>query len=291
MALTQVPLDSGVVNTLPVANGGTGVTTSTGSGSVVLSTSPTLVTPALGTPSSVVLTNATSVPVNQATGTLAVANGGTGLTSTPTNGQIDIGNGTGFTRAAITAGTGISVTNGSGSISIANSGVTSLASGRGVSVSGSTGSVTASLAAGTVLQVQSTTITSTFSSTSTTPTDITGFSVTITPQSSSNKILVFFSTTGSTGNSLNLYLNRNGTIIDVGSGGSSKNATIASIPAGNVAWEIPYAAQYLDSPATTSAVTYKIQADTDANTFYIGRRGQASDFNSPSTITAMEIAG
>ena len=38
--------------TLAVANGGTGVTTSTGTGSVVLSTSPTLVTPALGTPTS-----------------------------------------------------------------------------------------------------------------------------------------------------------------------------------------------------------------------------------------------
>ena len=38
--------------TLAVANGGTGVTTSTGSGSVVLSTSPTLVTPVLGTPAS-----------------------------------------------------------------------------------------------------------------------------------------------------------------------------------------------------------------------------------------------
>ena len=45
--------------TLPVANGGTGVTTSTGTGSVVLSSSPTLVTPALGTPSSLVGTNIT----------------------------------------------------------------------------------------------------------------------------------------------------------------------------------------------------------------------------------------
>ena len=41
-----------VAGTLVVGNGGTGVTTSTGSGSVVLSTSPTLVTPLLGTPSS-----------------------------------------------------------------------------------------------------------------------------------------------------------------------------------------------------------------------------------------------
>ena len=44
---------------LPVANGGTGVSTSTGSGNVVLSTSPTLVTPVLGTPSSGTLSGCT----------------------------------------------------------------------------------------------------------------------------------------------------------------------------------------------------------------------------------------
>jgi hypothetical protein len=50
MALTQVNLTNIVANTLPVANGGTGVTTSTGSGAVVLGTSPTLTTPTLTTP-------------------------------------------------------------------------------------------------------------------------------------------------------------------------------------------------------------------------------------------------
>ena len=48
-----------ITGTLPVANGGTGVTASTGTGSVVLSNSPTLVTPALGTPSALVGTNIT----------------------------------------------------------------------------------------------------------------------------------------------------------------------------------------------------------------------------------------
>jgi len=54
-------------NFLTVPNGGTGVATSTGSGSVVLSTSPTLVTPVLGTPTSGNLVNCTFPTLNQNT--------------------------------------------------------------------------------------------------------------------------------------------------------------------------------------------------------------------------------
>ena len=81
----KIGLATHVSGTLPVANGGTGVTSSTGTGSVVLSDSPTLVTPALGTPASGTLTNCTFPTLNQNTtgsaGSVANAlTAGTGVT-------------------------------------------------------------------------------------------------------------------------------------------------------------------------------------------------------------------
>lgn len=49
---------------------------------------------------------------------LAVADGGTGVSTVPTNGQLLIGNGTGYSVAALTAGAGVTITNGSGSITV-----------------------------------------------------------------------------------------------------------------------------------------------------------------------------
>jgi hypothetical protein len=118
----KIALASAVSGTLPVANGGTGVTTSTGTGDVVLSNSPTLVTPALGTPASGNLANCTFPTLNQnttgtagnVTGVVAIINGGTGNTTAQgamntfagatTSGQYLRGNGTNVVMAAIVAG-------------------------------------------------------------------------------------------------------------------------------------------------------------------------------------------
>lgn len=143
---------SNVTGTVAIANGGTGQTSqqtainalagAVTSGQYLRGNGTNVVMSAIQAGDVPTLNQNTTGTASNVTGVVAVANGGTGLSSTPTNGQLDIGNGTGFTRAALTAGTGISVTNGAGSISIDNTGVTSVAAGTGISVSASTGGVT-----------------------------------------------------------------------------------------------------------------------------------------------------
>lgn len=143
-----------LTNALTVANGGTGLATTTAYGLIAAGTTATGAfqqVSGTGTAGQVLTSNgAGALPTWQAStggvtsfsagttgftpstattgaitlaGTLAVANGGTGQT-TYTNGQLLIGNTTGntLTKATLTAGSGISITNGTGSITIAASG-------------------------------------------------------------------------------------------------------------------------------------------------------------------------
>lgn len=90
--VTGLPLTTGVTGTLPVANGGTGVTTSTGSGSVVLGTSPTVNNPTV---------------TNYTESVVAIGNSGTSQTLSLTNGTVQTVTLTGnctFTMPTATAG-------------------------------------------------------------------------------------------------------------------------------------------------------------------------------------------
>ena len=103
---------------------GTGATT--GSGSVVLATSPSLTTPNLGTPSAAVLTNATGLPMTTGvTGTLPVANGGTGVTSSTGSGSVVLSSGPVLTSPALGAATatsinGVAITSTSATLNLAS---------------------------------------------------------------------------------------------------------------------------------------------------------------------------
>ena len=118
--LSNVDLATQVTGNLPVTNlnGGTSASASTfwrGDGSWAAPTggSGTVTSVAATVPS---FLSVTGSPITTS-GTLAIA-----LASTPTNGQLLIGNGTGFSYAALTAGSNITITNSSGGISIASSG-------------------------------------------------------------------------------------------------------------------------------------------------------------------------
>ena len=102
----NVNLATQVTGTLAVANGGTGVTTSTGSGNNVLSTSPTLVTPILGTPTSGNLNNCTADGTNPV-----------GFRNIPRSGSAKT---TSYTLATSDVGDYIEVSTG-GSITVPNS--------------------------------------------------------------------------------------------------------------------------------------------------------------------------
>ena len=146
---------------------------------------------------------------------------------------------------------------------------------------------------GSVLQVVSAFKNDGFSSASTTFVDITGLTVSITPTSTTSKILILVTSNFSinTGNSPTVFnLVRNATNIATPATAPTYNGTVTPYIAGNISDQsVPWSVSFLDSPATTSATTYKVQGRGSAGTFYVNRRATA-DFNGTSTITVMEIA-
>jgi len=156
-----------------------------------------------------------------------------------------------------------------------------------------TGTIAAArLPAGSVLQVVSTTKTDVFSTTSTSFVDITSLSTTITPANASNKVLVtvtlIMGQSDVTGLTV-FNLVRGSTNISQPATTPSFNGTAGAFTsaADNL---MPVSFSFLDSPATTSATTYKVQGRINTGALLINRRNTA-DCNFTSTITVMEIAG
>jgi hypothetical protein len=151
---------------------------------------------------------------------------------------------------------------------------------------------------GSVLQVVSVAKTDTFSTTSTTFTDVTNLSVTITPKFSSSKILIICQLTVSATAavySIHPRLMRNSTPIFVSDAAGSRQQAITMYE-GAPASGVPIAINYLDSPATTSATTYKIQVRTNNSSYNayvnrtVGDNDEAAFARGVSSITVMEIA-
>jgi hypothetical protein len=154
---------------------------------------------------------------------------------------------------------------------------------------------------GSVLQVVSATLTTDFSTTSISYVDVTGLSVSITPTSASNKILIFvnMSMTMGAGGVVAFYqIVRNSTAIGLGTQAGASNLVTGGIyndpgvGSGGANQNFIYTnSQYLDSPATTSSTTYKIQYrnNTAGTAVYINKRSD-NYVSAISTITVMEIA-
>ena len=125
--------------------------------------------------------------------------------------------------------------------------------------------------------------------------DITGLSVAITPTRSDSKVLVKAVIYNSNANAVNFFrLLRGSTFIEQPSGTSSSGAVynahaFAYYNADN--WQDSTTIEILDSPATTSATTYKIQCAVTGGTCTINKFHGTSNYYGISTITAMEVSG
>ena len=158
---------------------------------------------------------------------------------------------------------------------------------------------------GSILQVVQTVKTDTFSTSSGTgsPATITGFSASITPSSTTNKVLVYVSIGQLSGNSdttWGIFMFRNGTKIFSGDvAGSRASGSIAGgIPSTGGTWRgNPALIMYLDSPSSTSAVTYTFSLGSNGSSIvYFNQDGRDTNAANDATRTAssiilMEVSG
>jgi len=156
-----------------------------------------------------------------------------------------------------------------------------------------------------ILQVVSTSKTDTFSMSSATYADVTGMSATITPQSTSSKILILvhanISVADDNGNGVFLQVVGGNAGTYVGDASSSRVRAAAAVTDTQADFRVSRAVlstviNFLDQPNTTSATTYKLQMRASStNAVFLNRSGV--DDNSTrgarvsSSFTVMEVAG
>lgn len=171
-------------------------------------------------------------------------------------------------------------------------------------IQGQTTAGNVKLPAGCILQTESTTVTGEFSSSSATLVDITGMTLTITPKYATSKILIRAQLNW--GGVINIYagirLYRGGTFIS-NSTSATGAQTYASLGCGgdndNFQYKLEHTAiEFLDSPATASAITYKLQVQSTGgpgtNTWHLNRPSNSDNaayiVRGTSTFTVQEIA-
>ena len=148
-------------------------------------------------------------------------------------------------------------------------------------------------ASGGIIQIAQTHKTDGFECTSQTYVDITGFSCSITPQSASNKILVRVMMTvtdaASDNTAATFRLLRGSTVI--GSDSSDDRQGIAVYYTGSAEGMHTIAFEYLDSPATTSATTYKVAMHGDStDAVQVNYWASNNNYRGTSNITLMEVS-
>ena len=147
---------------------------------------------------------------------------------------------------------------------------------------------------GGIIQIKQTFLnTATSTTTSGSFVDISGMSVSITPKFNTSKIFVMItlgSISSAAGISVGFRLLRDSTAV-----GNAADTTLQSgftnIYEGGNSSLFSASHNFLDSPATTSAITYKLQWRNSSGTTYLNRYSGSSDsYNGSSTITAMEVS-
>jgi hypothetical protein len=127
--------------------------------------------------------------------------------------------------------------------------------------------------------------------------DISGMSATITPSSSSNKVLVMWtaqvSSSGASGRGNLLRLLRGSSVVGASTAGSNEQVQVYDRTVqNNLATKNM---MFLDTPNTTSATTYKLQWSVEGSggnpTTYYLNRNSGGGYGTTSHITLMEVAG